>query len=260
MASRLRILISNDDGYDAEGLLALAREMRKIADVRICAPLSNMSGTSSSLSLAETVTVSIDGDRVVVHGTPTDCVHIALVTPDLLPWRPDLTVSGINHGNNIGDDAMYSGTIAAAAESVQIGVPSIAFSIGSIPQVHWPPKHYDDAAIFARKLVVGLADKLLDNKGTMLNVNIPDMPESQLKKPVVCKLGMSHLHRAIEPVAVKAETGQADFRIGDPIDPAEGYQGTDLEAIEAGHVAVTPLAFDLTDGATIGRVTQWLRS
>lgn len=253
----LRILVSNDDGYDSPALVALADGLREFADVAVCAPLSNMSGASSSLSLAETVTVSVmDDRRIVVHGTPTDCVHLALVVPDLLPWRPDLTVSGINLGNNIGDDAMYSGTIAAAAESVQLGVPSLAFSLGSVPNEHFPPLHIDDAAQTACSMVRSLKDRMLASKGTMLNVNIPDVPRAEAKGPVVCSLGMSHLRRGEETLAAQAGGGA-------PARPPGGAGAggvTDIDAVAAGRVSVTPLNFDLTDRDRIGRVAEWLKA
>ena len=258
MQRRLRILVSNDDGYDSPALHALVRELRSFAEVEVVTPLSNMSGSSSSLSMTESVTVSIDSRRgVVVHGTPTDCVHLALVVPELIKWRPDITVSGINLGKNLGDDAMYSGTIAAAAESVQLGVPSIAFSLGSIPQRHFPPKHIEDAAKVAADLVVAFKNNLLENKGTMLNINIPDMPAKKMKGPVVRKLGMSHLMREIESLAVPGSVGHAAFAIGDD-SVVDHEKDTDLEAIEKGHITVTPLNFDLTDRDKIAKVTQWL--
>ncbi len=253
----LKILVSNDDGYDSPALIALADGLREFADVAVCAPLSNMSGASSSLSLAETVTVSVmDERRIVVHGTPTDCVHLALVAPGLMPWRPDLTVSGINLGNNIGDDAMYSGTIAAAAESVQLGVPSLAFSLGSVPPEHFPPLHIGDAAGIACSMVRSLKDRMLASKGTMLNVNIPDLPRAGVGRPVVCKLGMSHLRQGVEAFAARAGAGPA----GPAADGGDASALTDIDAVAAGNISVTPLHFDLTDRDKIGRVAKWLKA
>ena len=257
MADRRKILVSNDDGYDKHSLHLLVQELSSNAEVRVCAPLTNMSGASSSLTLLETITVSVNGKNSVVHGTPTDCVHLALIANNLLPWRPDLTVTGINMGANVSEDTLYSGTIAAAAESVQLGVPAIAFSLATRPNKPFPPVHFVDAARIAADLVTLFADRLVAEPTILLNINIPDLPYEQVKKPVVCPLGQRIFSRAFdnqgdEPDDTLRLTKNGEAKL------ANGREAADHHVVDSGHVAITPLTFDLTDRDKIAEVTRWL--
>lgn len=257
MAERLRILISNDDGYDAPGILALSGALADSAEVQTVAPLENHSGASSKITLAESISIfSTDPSVHVVHGTPADCVQLAMQSKNLLPWRPDLTVSGINSGSNLGDDTIYSGTVAAALESILAGVPAIAFSLACIPEDNFPPTHFADAAQLAAEMVAKLAPELLGRPGTLLSVNIPDLPRSAIKGTLVRKLGHRHPHR---PVIEDRAEGQTlrKFFFGTN-DYGSDDAGDDYSAIHDHYVTVTPLQFDLTDADMLERTEKWL--
>jgi 5'-nucleotidase len=232
----MRILISNDDGYLAPGLAALAEAMSAIADIVVIAPDSNRSGSSNSLTLDRPLSIfQAPNGFFSVNGTPTDCVHIALT--GLLDYLPDLVVSGINNGQNMGDDTLYSGTVAAATEGFLFGVPAIAFS-----QVEHGWAHLDSAARVARDIVQRRFDAL--QKPYLLNVNIPNRPYEQLGDVLATRLGKRHVS---EPV-VKAQDprGRDIFWIGPPGAARDAGEGTDFDATSKGHVSVTPLQIDLT--------------
>ena len=183
----MKILISNDDGYQAPGIIALFEAMRKIADVEVVAPEQNNSAKSNALTLHSPIYIreSHNGFRYVT-GTPADCVHIALT--GLLDYKPDLVVSGINNGANMGDDTIYSGTVGAAMEAYLMGIPAIAFS-----QVERGWTHIEDAADFAREFVLTMmANHTPEQQPWLLNVNIPNVPKSQLKPLKICRLGRRH--------------------------------------------------------------------
>jgi len=247
----MRILVANDDGYLAPGLAALADRMRNLGEVFVIAPESNHSGASNSLTLNRPLTVrEASNGFLYVNGTPTDCVHIALT--GLLDERPDLVVSGINNGQNMGDDTIYSGTVAAAMEGYLFGVPSIAFS-----HVEKGHAHLDAAAQVAAELVARFIRGPL--KGPiLLNVNIPNRPHDELRGMRVTRLGKRH-HS--EPVIRAADPqGEPIYWIGAAGVAKDAGPGTDFHAVENGHVSITPLQIDLTHCGQIEPVEQWLGS
>ena len=247
----MRILVANDDGYLAPGLAALADRMRNLGEVFVIAPESNHSGASNSLTLNRPLTVrEASNGFLYVNGTPTDCVHIALT--GLLDERPDLVVSGINNGQNMGDDTIYSGTVAAAMEGYLFGVPSIAFS-----HVEKGHAHLDAAAQVAADLVARFIRGPL--KGPiLLNVNIPNRPHDELGGIRVTRLGKRH-HS--EPVIRAADPqGEPIYWIGAAGVAKDAGPGTDFHAVENGHVSITPLQIDLTHCGQIEPVEQWLGS
>ncbi|QBE65115.1 5'/3'-nucleotidase SurE [Pseudoduganella lutea] len=232
----MRILISNDDGYLAPGINALADALATIADIVVVAPDSNRSGASNSLSLDRPLSVQQAANGFYfVNGTPTDCVHVALT--GMLVERPDLVVSGINNGPNMGDDTLYSGTVAAATEGYLFGIPAIAFSQGE-----WGWAHIDDAAKAARDIVLRYADALA--KPYLLNVNIPNRPYDMLGQPVATRLGRRH---QAEPVIKSHDPrGREIFWIGPPGACKDAGEGTDFHAVQQGNISMTPLQIDLT--------------
>jgi 5'-nucleotidase len=244
----MRILISNDDGYLAPGLAALAEALAGIADVVVVAPDSNRSGASNSLSLDRPLTVQQAANGFYfVNGTPTDCVHIALT--GMLIERPDLVVSGINNGPNMGDDTLYSGTVAAATEGFLFGIPAIAFSQG---EHGWA--HIDAAARVARDIVQRRYDAL--QQPYLLNVNIPNRPYEQLGATVATRLGRRH---ASEPVIKGLDPrGREIFWIGPPGATRDAGEGTDFHAVAQGLVSVTPLQIDLTHKTELAALAKGL--
>ena len=245
----MKILISNDDGYQATGIHSLIKELKKISDVVVVAPDRNRSGSSSSLTLDKAVKVNkVDNDFYYIDGTPTDCVHIALT--GLINFVPDFVVSGINHGPNMGDDTIYSGTVAAAIEGYLLNIPSFAVSMGSDN-----PKNFNTAA----KVTVDLIN--LYNKkrfsSTLLNINIPDLPYTDLKGIEITRLGKRH---AAKP-AIKGEEmdGETFFHIGAAGKPNDAGSGTDFNAIKNNMVSITPIHGDLTDYQKIKNMEEWLK-
>jgi 5'/3'-nucleotidase len=246
----MQILVSNDDGYLAPGLLALAEAMRRFGTVTVIAPEQNCSGASNSLTLARPLIVSRAGNGFLyVNGTPTDCVHVALT--GLLDIRPDLVVSGINNGQNMGDDTIYSGTVAAAMEGYLFGVPSIAFS-----QVESGHAQLDAAAQAAAELVQRLISAGALGQRWLLNVNIPNRPRAELGAPVGTRLGKRHPSQPV--VRATNPRGETIYWVGGAGDALEAGPGTDFHATAAGRISVTPLQIDLTHVAQLGDVAQWL--
>ncbi|MEC5159477.1 5'-nucleotidase [Janthinobacterium sp. CG_23.3] len=244
----MRILISNDDGYLAPGIAALAEALAAIADIVVVAPDSNRSGASNSLSLDRPLSVQRAANGFYfVNGTPTDCVHVALT--GMLIERPDLVVSGINNGPNMGDDTLYSGTVAAATEAYLFGIPAIAFS-----QAAYGWTHVDAAARLARDIVQRRFDEL--QKPYLLNVNIPNLPYEQLGNVVATRLGRRH---AAEPV-IKAldPRGREIFWIGPPGATRDAGEGTDFHAVAQGRVSITPLQIDLTHKTQLDALAKGL--
>ena len=233
----MKILISNDDGYLAPGLIALADAMAAIAEIVVVAPDSNRSGSSNSLTLDRPLSVSqASNGFYFVNGTPTDCVHIAL-TGGIAGFVPDLVVSGINQGQNMGDDTLYSGTVAAATEGYLFGIPAIAFS-----QVHHGWAHLDAAAKVARDIVLRRFDTL--PKPYLLNVNIPNLPYEQLNTTIATRLGKRHM---AEPVVRSQDPrGREIYWIGPPGAAKDAGEGTDFHATDHGAISITPLQIDLT--------------
>ena len=244
----MRILISNDDGYLAPGLHALAEALASVADIVVVAPDSNRSGASDSLSLDRPLSVQqASNGFYFVNGTPTDCVHVALT--GMLDYRPDLVVSGINNGPNMGDDTLYSGTVAAATEGYLFGIPAIAFS-----QADYGWTHIDAAARLARDIVLRRFDELA--APWLLNVNIPNLPYEQLGSVMATRLGRRHqaepVIRALDP------RGREIFWIGPPGATRDAGEGTDFHAVAQGHVSVTPLQVDLTHKAQLEQLARGL--
>jgi 5'-nucleotidase len=244
----MRILISNDDGYLAPGINALAEALAPIADIVVVAPDSNRSGASNSLTLDRPLSMQQAANGFYfVNGTPTDCVHVALT--GMLDKLPDLVVSGINNGPNMGDDTLYSGTVAAATEGYLFGIPAIAFSQGSYG---WA--HIDAAAKVARDIVQRYLDVL--DKPYLLNVNIPTLPYDQLGPLTPTRLGRRH---QAEPV-IRAQDprGREIFWIGPPGACKDAGEGTDFHAVASGRVSVTPLQIDLTHKTQLATLAKAL--
>ena len=236
----MKILISNDDGYLAPGIIALFEAMRKIADVEVVAPEQNNSAKSNALTLHSPIYIreALNGFKYVT-GTPADCVHIALT--GLLTYKPDLVVSGINNGANMGDDTIYSGTVGAAMEAYLMGIPAIAFS-----QVERGWDYIDDAADFAREFVLSMMSHTLKNtQPWLLNVNIPNLPKNELKPVKICRLGRRHPAERV--ITQQNPRGETMYWIGSAGAVSDEAPDTDFFSASMGHVAVTPLQVDLTD-------------
>jgi 5'-nucleotidase len=250
----MKILISNDDGYRAPGIEALHAALRDIAEVEVVAPEHNNSAKSNALTLHQPLYVHPGAPGVrYVNGTPADCVHIALT--GLLGYRPDLVVSGINNGANMGDDTIYSGTVGAAMEGYLFGIPAIAFS-----QVEKGWSHLDAAARVARELVQQvIAQGLLTRPAPfLLNVNIPNRPYDALGPLQVCRLGRRHAAESV--IAQPSPRGDTMYWIGAAGPARDGADGTDFHAAAQGCIAVTPLQVDLTDHDALGDWTQTARA
>jgi 5'/3'-nucleotidase SurE len=245
----MRILVSNDDGYLAPGLAALAAAMRPFGNVTVVAPEQNSSGASNSLTLSRPLTVSTASNGVTyINGTPSDCVHIALT--GLLDERPDLIVSGINNGQNMGDDTIYSGTVAAAMEGYLFGIPAMAFSL-----VDKGYAHLDAAAEMAAEVVRRHIQQPLPG-AFLLNVNLPNRPVAEIRGIVATRLGKRH---PSEPVVRTVNPrGEPIYWIGPAGGAKEGGPGTDFHATSAGYVSVTPLQIDLTHDDQLDGVRAWL--
>jgi 5'-nucleotidase len=241
----MRILVSNDDGYLAPGLAALTAAMRPFGDITVVAPEQNSSGASSSLTLSRPLTVRTAPDGVIfINGTPSDCVHIALT--GLLDERPDLIVSGINNGQNMGDDTIYSGTVAAAMEGFLFGIPAIAFS-----QVQKGWGEIDAAAAAARSIVDRVLGGSVPRGPWLLNVNIPNVADAASLPRRITRLGRRH---ASQPVIRQTNPrGEPIYWIGPSGDARDAGEGTDFHATAAGRISITPLQIDLTDHAALGR-------
>ena len=246
----MKILISNDDGYKSKGIKALIKELKTIADLVIVAPDRNRSGSSSSLTLDKAVKVNkLEKNFYYINGTPTDCVHIALT--GLINFVPDLVISGINHGPNMGDDTIYSGTVAAAMEGYLLNIPSFAISMGNEN-----PKFFETGA----KVIVDLI-KLYNKKklGSMLlNVNVPDIPYEELKGMEITRLGKRHAAES----AIKSEENKSEvlYWIGAAGEPNDGGPGTDFNSIRKMIVSITPIHADLTDYQNIQKMKEWVKN
>lgn len=247
----MKILISNDDGYMAKGIRTLARSLAGLGDITVVAPDRNRSGASNSLTLENPLRLDLMDDGVYrVEGTPTDCVHLAIT--GLLEDEPDMVVSGINAGANLGDDVLYSGTVAAAMEGRFLGLPAIAISLTS-----FEGKHYETAGWVAQQLVERLKAVSLP-ADTILNVNVPDLPIEKITGFETTRLG--HRHRA-EPVIREFDPrGRPMFWIGPAGAEQDAGPGTDFDAIRRGAVSVTPLQIDLTRYDAMDSVSRWLES
>ncbi len=246
----MRILVSNDDGYQAPGIACLAEALASIADVTVVAPDRNRSGASNSLTLEQPLrTTSISNNVTAVDGTPTDCVHLALT--GLLDFEPDMVIAGINAGANLGDDVLYSGTVAAATEGRFLGLPAIAVSL-----VGNNLTHYQTAA----RAVISLIKQLQDDPlpvDTILNVNVPDIPWEQLEGFEAARLGRRHKSEAV--IKALDPRGREIYWVGPAGGEEDAGPGTDFHAIRYNRVSVTPIQIDLTRYSALDQVASWLQ-
>ncbi len=245
----MKILLSNDDGFRADGLRSLSRALKDLAEIVVVAPDRDRSGASNSLTLDTPLRVGHDGDSIYfVNGTPTDCVHVAIT--GLLDDEPDMVISGINDGANLGDDVLYSGTVAAAMEGRFLGFPAVAISLASERR-----RHFEAAAAVARRLIEQLTMSPLPGD-TILNINVPDRPYDALKGFQATRLG--HRHRA-EPVIRETDPkGEPIYWVGPAGPEQDGGPGTDFHAVANGYVSVTPLQIDLTRHKDLRAIADWL--
>lgn len=244
----MRILLSNDDGYLAPGLAALYRALARLGDVAVVAPEQNCSGASNSLTLSRPLSVATaaNGFRYV-NGTPTDCVHVALT--GLLDFKPDLVVSGINNGQNMGEDTLYSGTVAAATEGFLFGVPSFAFSL---VDKGW--QHLEDAAQVAHDIVAHYIAQPLAGP-LLLNVNIPNRRYDALRDWVITRLGKRHPSQPV--IRQLNPRGEPIYWVGETSGARDASPGTDFHATAQGRVSITPLQLDLTHTQRLAEVGAW---
>jgi len=245
----VKILVSNDDGYFAPGITLLAEALRQLGEVTVVAPERDRSGASNSLTLDRPLTVRrAPNGYFSVNGTPTDCVHIAVT--GLLDFTPDVVVSGVNLGANMGDDTIYSGTVAAAVEGYLLGIPSVAVSLASKAG-----EHFDTAIGVALKMVERLRRSPF-GEPVLLNVNVPDIAPERLGGMEVTRLGKRH--KAEPVVELRTPRGETAYWIGPAGAAADAGPGTDFHAVESGRVSVTPLRMDLTHGSQMARAKEWL--
>ncbi|MBM4218708.1 MAG: 5'/3'-nucleotidase SurE [Gammaproteobacteria bacterium] len=249
----MRILLANDDGYRAEGLRFLRESLEGVAPLTVVAPDRNFSGASHSLTLEVPLRVQrVDGTTwYVINGTPTDCVHLAIT--GLFDFEFDMVVSGVNDGANLGDDVLYSGTVAAAIEGRFLGLPTVAVSL--VAQAGIGP-HFATAARVARELVLRLLARPL-HRSMILNVNVPDIPYDQLQGFEVTRLG--HRHQAKPAVRGLDPRGREIYWVGAAGAGQDAGAGTDFHAVANGFVSVTPLQVDLTRHAALDSLREWLR-
>ncbi|MEA3291754.1 MAG: 5'/3'-nucleotidase SurE [Pseudomonadota bacterium] len=245
----MKVLLSNDDGYLAPGLAALAEALRGVVDLSVVAPERNRSGASNSLTLERPLRVrQADNGFLYVDGTPTDCVHVAIT--GLMGEEPDMVIAGINSGANLGDDVLYSGTVAAATEGRFLGLPAIAVSL-----VGSEPGHYETAA----SVVEGMLSKLKSEplpSDSILNINVPDLPLDRIRGLAATRLG--HRHKS-EPVIKSSDPlGRDIFWVGPAGEEQDAGPGTDFHAVREGYVSVTPLQIDLTRHGRLEALARWL--
>lgn len=245
----MKILLSNDDGYLAPGLNILAEHIAKIAEITVVAPERNRSGASNSLTLDRPLSVRKAANGFFyVNGTPTDCVHLALT--GLMDSAPDMVISGINDGANMGDDTIYSGTVAAAMEGYLLGIPSFAISMSQ-----HNAQHFETAA----KVAVELVNHYLKTgftTPTLLNINVPDIPYSALEGREVTRLGKRH--KAEPVILAKTPRNETVYWVGAAGQPNDGGAGTDFYAVANHFVSISPIHVDLTKHQQLGEIKDWL--
>jgi len=244
----MKILLSNDDGVHAQGIHELAKELRDLAEIVIVAPDRNRSGASNSLTLEQPLRVQAIADNTYsVQGTPTDCVHFAL-NELLKDDMPDLVLTGINHGANLGDDVLYSGTVAAAMEGHFLGVQSVAFSLVG-------KHHFTTASTIARQIVEQhIQNPIPTNR--LLNVNVPDLPAESLMGTQITRLGARH--HSEDMIKQKDPRGHDIYWLGPPGQQQDAGEGTDFYAVDNGFVSITPLQVDLTAHESLRVMADWL--
>ncbi len=245
----MHILISNDDGFEAPGIAALAAGLESLAQITVVAPERDRSGASNSLTLELPIRARTAANGFIrVDGTPTDCVHLAIT--GLLKTEPDMVVSGINAGANMGDDVLYSGTVAAAMEGRFLGLPAIAISLAG------GTEHFQTAAKVAQTLITQLQSDPLP-QDTILNINVPDLPWDQLKGFKATRLG--HRHKAEPVICDRDPRGREIYWVGPPGAEQDAGPGTDFYTVRNGYVSVTPIQVDLTRHETISPLQDWLK-
>lgn len=243
----MRILISNDDGYFAPGLACLARHLAKIADIVVVAPERDRSGASNSLTLDRPLKLrKADNGFYYVNGTPTDCVHLAVT--GMLDYQPDMVISGINAGANMGDDTIYSGTVAAATEGYLLGIPAIAVSL-----VGRDFRHYETAARVVTDLVQRFDSR---TEPWLLNLNVPDVPYDELQGLEVTRLGKRH--KAEPVIKALSPSGETVYWVGPAGRAQDAGDGTDFNALNLNRASLTPLQIDLTQYSQIDALGNWL--
>jgi 5'-nucleotidase len=246
----MKILLSNDDGYFAPGLNILATHLAKLAEITVVAPERNRSGASNSLTLDRPLSVrKANNGFFYVNGTPTDCVHIALT--GLMDQMPDMVISGINDGANMGDDTIYSGTVAAAMEGYLLDIPSMAVSMSQHNAVH-----FETAARVATELVQKYL-KTGFKTPTLLNVNVPDVPYDQISGRVITRLGKRH--KADPVIQLKTPRGETVYWVGAAGAPNDGGEGTDFYAVAHNQVSISPIQVDLTKHHQLDELKAWFQ-
>ena len=244
----MRILLSNDDGYFAPGLEQLAAALAPEATITVVAPERDRSGASNSLTLDRPLTVRrAPNGFLFVNGTPTDCVHLAVT--GLLDQLPDMVISGINLGANMGDDTIYSGTVAAATEGYLLGIPSIAISLASKAG-----RHFETAAQTVLELIARHRGRPAG--AWLLNVNVPDVPRAEIKGTKVTRLGRRH--KAENVIKTTSPRGETVYWVGAAGPAADAGEGTDFDAVERGYASITPLQIDLTHHDQMAAVAAWM--
>jgi 5'-nucleotidase len=255
----VRILISNDDGYRARGIHALREALTGLADLTVVAPDRNRSGASNSLTLEMPLRVEqADADIYFVQGgTPTDCVHLAI--SGLFPFEPDMVVSGVNDGSNLGDDVLYSGTVAAATEGRFLGKPAVAVSLHTDGLRGDAVRHFESGGHYARVMVERLTRTPLVvamGRATILNVNVPNLPLSEIKGIRVTRLGNRHRSEAV--IRAEDPRGRPVYWVGPAGATQDAGPGPDFDAVANGYVSVTPLTVDLTDRDALEPLRAWI--
>ena len=245
----MHIMVTNDDGIHAPGILALASALRVLGDVTVVAPDRERSAVGHALTLNSPLRIfELRDGFYAVDGTPTDCVNMGIHR--LLPFRPDLVVSGINHGSNLGDDVTYSGTVAAAIEATLMGIPAIAVSLATFER----SGHFPEAA----QVAVRVARQVIANglpEDTFLNVNVPNCPDEELKPPLITRQGKRSFVGSV--VGKTDPRGRKYYWIGSGEADFNDYEGTDFHAINRKHVSITPLHLDLTNYESMKVISGW---
>ena len=245
----MHILVSNDDGYRAPGIIALADALAVDHQISIVAPERNCSGASNSLTLERGLRVcQVADNSYYVDGTPTDTVHLAIT--GVLKSEPDMVVSGINAGANMGDDVLYSGTVAAAMEGRHLGLPAIAVSLNS-----FTPQYFETAAKAVVQLLKNLSDASFATN-TILNVNVPDIPWAEIKGFKATRLGNRHKSEGV--IIQDDPRGDPMYWVGPPGAAQDAGEGTDFHAVDENYVSITPLQIDLTRYDSLGELSDWL--
>lgn len=245
----MHILLSNDDGYQAAGLRILAETLSKYHQILVVAPERDRSGASNSLTLDRPLRTHVaDNGFYYVNGTPTDCVHLAIT--GLMETEPDMVISGINAGANMGDDVLYSGTVAAAMEGRFLGLPAIAVSINS-----FEAQHFETAASAVQKIVARLQSEPLKSD-TILNINVPNLPADKIRGIKATRLGNRHKSEGV--IKQKDPRGEPMYWVGPPGKAQDAGEGTDFYAVEHNYISVTPLQIDLTRYDSLNYLEGWL--